>query len=204
MTIQETGKRPYQVDVPEGVSGDWRIERKVMGQDIESKMHALHYIFQGRPVPPGTYTRLLHKKDGVVMSDTPAEWLDALPYITRLAEARRVLINGLGLGMVLRAVLKSAVVQHVDVVELSPDVLRLVAPSYPDPRVTFHQDDAYTVTWPKDARWDAAWHDIWPDLNTDNLPLMAKLHRKYAKRVGWQASWGKEFLLRERRRESRY
>ena len=30
--------------------------------------------------------------------------------------------------------------------------------------VAIHQADAYSVEWPADARWDVAWHDIWPTI----------------------------------------
>ena len=94
-------------------------------------------------------------------------------------------------------------VEHIDVVDDSADVLKLVATYFTDRRVSFHHADAYQHRFPVGTRCDIAWHDIWDDLNEDNLPLMAKLNRRYAKAVRWQGSWGMEFLRRERRRDKR-
>jgi hypothetical protein len=45
-----------------------------------------------------------------------------------------------------------------------------------------------------------AWHDVWANICEDNLPLMARLHRRYGRRVNWQGSWSKEVVLAARRR----
>ena len=95
---------------------------------------------------------------------------------------------------------------HVDVVESDKRVISLVGPYYTiDERVTIHHADAFeqSKTWPKDTRWNLAWHDIWADLCEDNLQEMFKLHRSYGRRVDWQGSWGKEDLIRQRIRERR-
>jgi hypothetical protein len=43
-----------------------------------------------------------------------------------------------------------------------------------------------------------AWHDIWNDLCGDNLPLMARLNRRYGRSVEWQGAWGQSWLRRMR------
>jgi predicted methyltransferase len=192
----------HKVDLPEGELDGVKIEKfEVTAQ--ASAMSVFHY---GARVPsPGTYTRL--EIDGrLVMSDTSAEWHDHLEAVWRIRkpETRRVLINGLGIGMVLRATLACAHIEHVDVVEVDDRVIRLVSPGYDDPRLVIHHDDAYTVKWPASVRWDVVWHDIWPDLCEDNLEGMGKLHRRYGRRAGWQGSWGKELLRSQRRRSGGY
>lgn len=188
------------VTVPEGECSGLRVERfTVPKNSIES----LRLFMQGRDCPPGDYTRLV---DGRVlwMSDTPAEKRDHYEPLVKMAalKARRVLINGLGLGMVLAATLSLDHVGHVDVVESDERVIKLVGPHYEGPRVTIHHADAYEQarSWPPGTRWDVAWHDIWPSMTEDNLPEMARLHRSYGRRVEWQGSWGKTFLESERRR----
>lgn len=198
--VNETG----HVTVPVGELDGVRVERFVIPEhSFENLYNAIH---GGRDSRPGEYTRLL--VDGRLwMSDVDAEWRDHLEAVWRIRqpETRRVLINGLGLGMVVQAALDQPHVEHVDVVELDRRVVDLVGPHYlKDPRVTIHHADAYTVTWPANTRWDVAWHDVWKDMNQDNLPLMAKLHRRYGRRVGWQGSWGKEQLEYDRRRDRSY
>ena len=163
---------------------------------------ALHYALHGRPVPPGTYTRLqLNGCWDPIMSDTPAELGDHLDFLYQAKG--KVLINGLGLGLCLKGLLMKPEVEHVDVVEIEPDVIKLVWPTYNmESRLTLHQGDAYTIQWPKDKRWDYIWHDIWPSLCTDNLEEITKLKRKYARRCGWQGAWA-EHLLRTYRRRGR-
>jgi len=155
-----------------------------------------------------TYTILYRKRERgrtLVMSDTPDEMRDLLPL--RFAAPRgRVLINGLGLGCAVKGLLSLEEVEHIDVVEVSPEIIELVGPYYDDDRVTIHEGDAFTFTWPRGTRWDFVWHDVWDDLCTDNLTEASggaqpgsyeKLHRRYARRCRAQASWGWDFLQRQ-------
>jgi len=195
----------YKVNIPEGELDGIRVERFTVS-DFSSGMSFIKN--PGRGVPAGEYTRLIEGKHHIWMSDTPAEWWDHWPIIDRLRAptSKRVLINGLGLGMVIQAALDHEHVEHVDVVESDKRVISLVGPYYTiDERVTIHHADAFeqSKTWPKDTRWNLAWHDIWADLCEDNLQEMFKLHRSYGRRVDWQGSWGKEDLIRQRIRERR-
>jgi len=198
----DTPYADYLVDVPEGRSGPWRVERFTVEKD---DLGRIHYALQGRDVTPGTYTRLM--KDGrphdPMMSDTPSEVRDLFPAVFEIRErGGRVLLNGLGLGVILKVALATPEVTHVDVVEVDPDIASLVWPTYAgDPRAALHLGDAYTIAWPRGVRWSVAWHDVWPTICTDNLPEMARLHRKYGRRVDWQGSWAKEWLMDMRRRD---
>jgi hypothetical protein len=173
----------------------------------KDSLENVRLMFQpgNRSCRPGTYHRI--DVDGRLwMSDTDAEARD---HLTPIIEADRApggrgLINGLGMGCVLGAWLD--VLDHVDVVEIDPRVAEHIggwyAAEYPG-RVTVHVADAYTIAWPKGARWDVVWHDIWPSLCEDNLAEMGTLHRRYGRRAGWQGSWGKGLLEAERRRDRR-
>lgn len=143
------------------------------------------------------------------MGDTRAEILEHAPLFDRVAVlsgapgSRRVLINGLGLGVAVHGVLTHEVIGHVDVVELNREVAMLVGQFLDPGRVTVHVADAYKITWPADARWDVAWHDIWPMISDENLPGMRSLHRKYRRTAGWQGSWqraGCELMAKRMRR----
>ena len=68
----------YKVDIPEGQSGDWKVEKFTVSEE-EAKLNNLRAAFsfsdRGREIEPGEYTRL--RRNGVVvLSDTPAEIRD--------------------------------------------------------------------------------------------------------------------------------
>jgi hypothetical protein len=178
-----------RADLPEGRSGAWAVEKFSVTED-DIKIHNLRCMFQpgmgGRGLTPGNYTKLT-RHGNIIMSDTPAEMRDLWPLYS---PARGfVLINGLGLGMAVKAVLSKPEVEHVTVIERSPDVLALVAPHYRSKRCDIIEADAFAWQPSKGSRYSAVWHDIWDDICTDNLEGMKRLHRKYGRRADWQGSW---------------
>ncbi|HEX8851263.1 MAG TPA: hypothetical protein VF761_17185 [Gemmatimonadaceae bacterium] len=109
----------------------------------------------------------------------------------------RVLIAGLGLGMVLPPLLEDDDVESVLIVEKVPDVIGLIAPHYEHPKLSIARGDI--LTWrPRDGEtFDAIYFDIWPLLTPMNLVQMAYLHRAfrpYLAADGWMASWGRQHL----------
>lgn len=185
--------------IPEGVSGDWRVEKFEVTQEGANMWNLRVAINPGRGhtlIEPGHYTRLVRRntsfKDGtVVMSDTPGE-VETNRYFVTMAKGN-VLINGLGLGVVLQMILAKDDVKHVTVIENSKDVIKLVAPHFTDPRLEIIHADALEWKPPRGMRYDAVWHDIWDYICADNLPEMKRLHSKYGRRAKWQGSWGREF-----------
>lgn len=169
--------------IPEGTDGEFSVERFTVSE-FESRMSMIHDGRRG--VFPGEYTRLKWR-DETYMSDTPAELYDHLEFV-RTAHGK-VLIHGLGLGVCLAAILRNPLIYSVTVVEKAPEVIRLVGRHLSDDRLTIIEGDAFTWKFPKDARWDVAWHDIWLYICTDNLAEMTKLKRRFARRVGWQKCW---------------
>ena len=197
----------YKVNLPDMENEKWIVTHFTISEKLD--FENLRLARDGRGISPGVYTRLHRKRaDGtydinsLVMSDTTAEIRDHLDIIDKAYG--RVLLNGLGIGMVLGAVLQNPKVTHVDVVEISKELIDLIGPYYKNERISFYNADAYTIKWPKGTRWDVAWHDIWDELYENNLELMTKLHRKYGRMVDWQDSWGKSFLLRQRRNNNKY
>jgi hypothetical protein len=203
----------YKVDVPEGESGNWRIERFTVSKK-DAGMESFRAMFSfggGRGVPEGTYTGL-YRRGGIerwslIMSDTPDEMRDHMEFVRRAKG--RVLIHGLGLGMCAAAVLKKEELMHLTVVEISKDVVELVAPwlatlaEERDKGLEIIVGDCFTWQPRRGSRWDAIWHDVWQDLCVDNLEEMNKLHRRFGRRCDWQGSWGRELLRARRRRERR-
>ena len=185
------------VDVPEGVSGVWRVENFTVSEQ-DAKRERMYAVFHGgRGVPAGDYVRLM-RGGRVIMSNTPDEIRDHSPI--RWNATGKVLINGLGLGVVIEMIIDQ--VQHITVVEKSADVIDLCAnhyrTKYPD-KIEVIQADALEYQPPKGIRYNAVWHDIWDDICTDNLISMGRLHRKYGRRADWQGSWSREDCLYYRR-----
>lgn len=190
------------VTVPEGECGGMKVTRfEIRKEDIGFRAR-----MGGRAPVPGMHTKLTG--DGRFwMSDTRAEKRDHMGFLhrTRDVKAERVLVNGLGLGMVLGALLSMDHVRHIDVVEKDVRVITLVAPHYAGPRVAVHHADAYEQSkmWPKGTRWDVGWSDIWSDPSTDDLKDMARLNRTYGRRCGWHGCWHQENLRYRLQQEKR-
>jgi hypothetical protein len=187
-----------QVTVPEGARGPWRIERFEISER-EARFGNLRALVSGRgSIEPGSYTKLTHERRGIVMSDTPDEMRDH--YEAVIQAKGHVLINGLGIGMVLAAVLKRREVTKATVVEIDQHIIDLAGPHYlKDKRVEIVCADAFKYQPPAGIRYGCVWHDIWDELCGDNLPEMTKLKRKYGRRADWQGCWGEHFIRRHSR-----
>jgi hypothetical protein len=193
-----------QVDLPEATSG------KVAVEHFTVDPHSVEFMrtaMRGRGCCPGTYTRLT-RNGHLWMSDTTAERMDHLSAAYAIEHyGGRVLIGGLGLGMILRAALLTPTVTHIDVVEIDPDVVALVGPTYLKTArekgisLTIHTADVLTMKWPIGTHWNVAWFDIWQDLSSVNLDSIAKLRRSYGRRTEWCECWGRKDLVAARRRE---
>lgn len=172
-----------KVTIPEGTAGPWVVKRVEFKEGIMS--------FRERHFAPGIFTQLFRDRQ-LVMSDTPAERLDHLPFVK--AASGDVLISGLGIGMCLGAVLKKPGVSSVTVIEIDPDVIALVGPYYTDPRVKIINADILSWKPPKSQHYQAVWHDIWDDICTDNKGDMALLNRRYATKADWKGCWSQDQL----------
>lgn len=187
----------YQVDIPEGQSSDWRVERFTISPEQASLERIRAFSCGGRCVPVGSYTGL-YRSNATVMSDTPDEIRDHREPIYQAKG--RCLVNGLGLGVVARAMLMKPDVEHVMAVEKSADVIGLVGPHLPHAnKLAIVHADCFEFQPPRGSRWNVVWHDIWDHLCEDNLPEMHRLHRKYGRRCDWQGSWGRAYIERMRR-----
>jgi len=175
----------------EGKSGAWEVSHfKVSKEDAKWSMLRASMGSGGARdyVPEGSYTYL--KRNGsTIMSNTPSEMND-FAHFTRIAEGD-ILVNGLGLGCVIKVLLAKPEVKRIVVIEQSTDVIKLISPHFKDERLTIINADAYEYLPPKGEKYDYVWHDIWDNICEDNLPEMAKLHRKYSRKTKWQDSWGK-------------
>ena len=194
----------FIVDLPEQTLGDWSIKKFVVS-DVDARTFNIASGIRGGShlynILPGTYTRLCEGRN-VVMSDTPMEIRTNKEFVN-LATGD-VLINGLGLGMVLKALLAKDGIKSITVIEKSADVIAMVACAFADePRVTIIHADAFEYKAPKGVKYDYVWHDIWTHIASDNLKGMERLRRKYASRTEWQGFWARDLCKDLKRLELR-
>ena len=155
-------------------------------------------------VRPGRYARL-YVGAMLMMSDTDMEHRTNWE-VARRAHGR-VLIAGLGIGLILTAILDKPEVTSVTVVEKHADVIALVGPYYEHPKLTIVCGDIFDWKPVKGTQYDVIYFDIWPDLSTDILGEMATLHRRFARCLDrdnpncWMDSWCKGELRAQRRRD---
>ncbi len=150
--------------------------------------------------PAGKYVRLV-VEGKLVMSNTRMEVITNTEVVHKANG--KVLIAGLGLGMILKPILEKDSVTSVLVIEKHPDVIRLIAPFYKHPKLKVVQADIFE--WqPGSEKFDTLYFDIWSDMVEDNLPQIAKLHQrfKYAKNRAnpdaWMGSWAQGMLRSQR------
>ena len=174
------------INVPDGISGNWKVETfEVTKQDAE--MQRFQMFKSGRGVTEGTYKRLM-RNGTVVMSNTPDEISDFRNFVRNATG--NVLVNGLGIGVLLQALLNKEDIDKITVIEKSKNVIELVADTYlKDKRVEVINADAFEYKPTKTARYNAVWHDIWDYITAENLPEMKKLTRKYGRKADYQESW---------------
>ena len=171
--------------------GLWTIERRKAADSILGELGDEPYGKVGWP----DYTLLrrvtlasLHLELGeIVMEDSRQELRRHLPIW--MAARGRVLKTGLGMGCVVRGLLLKPEVEHIDVVEIDADIIRVFGAEFVGkPRVTLHHADA--LDWdPGGRRWDFAWHDIH---SFDEEALQVKHGRLmvgFAGRAAKQGAW---------------
>jgi hypothetical protein len=200
--------------IPAGKSGKWEVRKfEVAKQDAAIfNISALFGGFGERAVDPGKYTKLVRiddpeKDHGILMmSDTPAELRDNAEFYHRAQG--NVLINGLGLGVVARAVLLKDIVFKVTINEIEQDIINLVAPhliSEFGDKVVINHVSAFDYH-PGKERFNTIFHDIWADITLDNLEEYKKLMRRYGHWLmnpKWHDCWAYDYLKRFQREERR-
>jgi hypothetical protein len=188
-------------EVPAGRSGDWAIVKLSLEDrrgDPQADTRPDCFKFRA-----GQYTCL---RCGNIdfMTDLYDEWWTQREAI-RQAHARggNVLITGLGLGLVVEAIMKTAgrSVNRILVIERSPDVITLLGPyleSHFGRHVEIINADAFTWEPPAGQRFSVGWHDIWPNPHAPGVEKeSAYLEQRYAAYCDWQGSWITEYRAAE-------
>jgi spermidine synthase len=133
----------------------------------------------------GHYIRLVDKcKVQTIMTDTPMERRSNLAFVRRAHG--HVLIGGLGIGMVVKALDDKADVSSITVIEIEQEIIDLVLPDLQQSCLMPIEVICADINeWrpPKGIKYNAIYFDIWNDVNGDNYEEMKFLHRSWARRV---------------------
>lgn len=102
----------------------------------------------------------------------------------------RVLKTGLGFGCFVRACLAKPEVEHIDVIEIDPEIAEHFGSLFRDnPRVNIHVADALKWEIPPDSHWDLVWHDIYCDGNDGLQRLHTELLKRFKNHSSIQGAW---------------
>ena len=198
MSVNHFSIDDFTTPVQNGKSGDWFIDEIVVDEFLSARSKMSRNSLDW--VEAGTYKRLVRICDSghheVVMSNTRMEFLTNRGVV--INARGKILINGLGLGLIVNALLKKESVESITVIEKSLDVINLVSPYFNDKRLKIVNCDAMLYKPSKDDFFDYVYHDIWPSVDPENIESMKKLHRKYGKKCNNQSSWCRDYCEKMR------
>ncbi len=124
-------------------------------------------------------TMLLAEGNQLWMSDIPKE-IDTTRRFLEAAKGK-ILILGLGIGMVPAWLSKHEDVESIDIVEINQEVIDYVGEHLVNnfPKITIYKGDA--LTWnPGDRHWDCALQDFWPDAPDEKqLPIIVEKYKPF-------------------------
>jgi hypothetical protein len=180
--------------IPEDCQGLWYVKKLDMSK-------AFLGVRMGKDVfiPSGIYTFLYRLTEStlhldppgeVVMEDSPFELQTHLGFV--IGAYGDDLVTGLGLGCVIRGLLKNKKVRHVTCIEQSEDVIKLVGAFMSQERLTIIQADALEWTCKNEKRFDVAWHDLWtnrekgePHLDIWHARILSNCRRFVIQQGAW-------------------
>ncbi|MCP3962046.1 MAG: hypothetical protein GY719_29745 [bacterium] len=188
----------FKSEIPTGRCGEWLLECFEVREAPVSGPRSPDAPACSRP-RPGSYSRL-KRGDTVFMTDLYDEWYTQKIAIDQACRrGGHVLISGLGLGMIVESILRapSSTVERITVLELSPEVIELVAPHvlarYPG-RLEILEADVFAWQPPEGARYTVVWHDIWPNPQApEALTDMEVLEERYRPVCEWHGCWPREW-----------
>lgn len=161
---------------------------------------------QSDMIEPGTYAMLRQRRrvNGLGRDDVFSEitWMSDL-FVERdsnraiLRAARGdVLLVGLGIGMVAVAMCRKREVASVTVLEIEPDVIRLVAPHIAHRKLRVVQADAWRPPL-RGRRFDVIYIDLWYDICVDyweDYKRLCRMYRPLTRPGGLVTAWQKDHI----------
>ena len=154
----------------------------------------------------GDYVRLSVGNE-LVMSDTPMERISNTTFVQKANG--RVLIAGLGLGMIINNIVDKDDVTEVIVIEKHQDVIDLIEPKIAHSKLKVICSDIFDWKPQKGEKFDTIYFDIWAEITEENLTEIKLLHNRYKGNLNrvnprsWMNSWMKEYLQKRKKREQR-
>lgn len=177
--------------IPAGVVGEAKIVH-----DSPDPLTRARAWRDGQPLNASVYCRLF-VGNRLWMTDADFEartnW-EAVSHATG-----DVFLGGLGLGFMIRPILKNKDVKSVTIIELSKDVITMISPTLPKKKITVIHADARSWNPPKDA-FDMIYMDIWANVpNSDDkadLRSVRKRYRNALREGGWYGAWCERHAMR--------
>lgn len=154
----------------DGKVGDFELTHFEIGEND------LYAMFHG--IPSGKFIRLTHR-GGVVMSDTAMEKRTNREFVANAHG--KVLIGGLGIGLILLAIQDKEDVEQITVVEKNKEVIELVGSQLPlNSKVHIVNDDVFE--YKPLFKYNTIYMDIWNYINKDVYneqmkPLISRYRR---------------------------
>jgi hypothetical protein len=194
---------PETISVEKGVAKIIKFELS----ESEARMGNMHSVMEGESwlfhVKPGKYVKLLVNGQSM-MSDTDMERRSNFDFIHNANG--HVLIAGLGIGLIIKAIINQPKIKSITVIEKYQDVIDLVGPKFNHPKLKIVCADIFEWLPEPGTKYDTIYFDIWPDICEDNYEEIKQLHaraRKYKSDICWVDSWMHTFLLKRVRKSAR-
>jgi hypothetical protein len=191
-----------------GRAGDWVLEHYEI-DEASARFWASARPREYSHLQAGIYAKL-KRGETIVMTDTPFERLSNYEAVHQAQG--RVLIGGLGLGMVLLPILRKPTVERVYVLEQDPAVIELVAPGLQRAVPQDYEEKLQLLCGDVKVSgsasvvaglvFDTIYLDIWDEISGDNWPeykALKLLWRKSLAVGGWLGCW-KNDNVKERSR----
>lgn len=191
-----------KINIPDGRKGKWEVQTFTLSESQASLHNLSESRGLNRRIEPGIPYKRLMRYDGenistLVMTNTPAEVWDLVPFIEKAFG--KVLIFGLGLGMVVQELLEKPEIESITVIEIDAELIDFVGAYYTNlsPKVKVLQGDA--LTYHNNNSYDAIWFDIWDIISEDNLEEMQFLKKKWRKNSHIRMCWAEKECRRLQR-----
>jgi len=162
---------------------------------IRARQHPDEYVKEGM------YCKLMRNGE-IFMSDTDMEKDTNREFIYHAHG--RILIGGLGIGLIILAIQDKQNVAEMVVVEKYREVIDLVKPHLPlNDKVKIVCADAFDYM--PEGVFNVIYMDIWPDICTDNKEQYMKLARRYGRCLdktdpdAWHSAWCKRRIYEKKK-----
>lgn len=183
-----------KITIPDNKVGKWEIKSFTLTEAQINYHNAREAIGKKRYIHKGAgFKKLLCYKEGlsadgiVVKSNATQEVSKYLPFI-KIAEGD-VLIFGLGLGMMVQALIEKEVVRSITIIESDEDLIRLSGTYYMNLSEKVIVIRANAFTYPVSGNYHAIWFDIWDHIAITNLPEMQKLKQRWHEHAAVLMCW---------------